>query len=124
MTEAMSVKTIIRHLLTGLAFLVAYVALDYVSYVKPYRDVGITPWNRQRSCDRTRLPRGLPIVPFVLVAPFIADIIVRQIPIPLDVDATGSFLVGSTFVPRASACGASPTSIRASGRCATCSHSW
>ncbi len=95
----MSAKTIIRHVLTGLAFLVAYVALDYVSYVKPYRNIGITPWNPPAGLAIALVfLEGLPIVPFVMVAPFVADIVVRQIPLPLEVDAFGSLLVGSTFV--------------------------
>jgi signal transduction histidine kinase len=95
----MSATTTTRHWLIGLGFLAAYVALDYVSYVKPYRDVGITPWNPPAGLAIAFVfLEGLPIVPFVLVAPLLADALVRQIPLPLAADVLGSLLVGSTFV--------------------------
>jgi len=103
-----------RRIGIGLLFLVAYVALDYVSYVKPYRGLGITPWNP---------PPGLSIAvvflggwfyaPFVLVAPALADIVVRgaalgpELEIILSVAVGGTYLAGglalqriTTFDPR------------------------
>ena len=35
------------HLAIGLAYLVSYVLLDWVSYVHPFAAFGITPWNPQ-----------------------------------------------------------------------------
>jgi signal transduction histidine kinase len=95
----MSATTTTRHWLIGLGFLTAYVALDYVSYVKPYRDVGITPWNPPAGLAIALVfLEGLPVVPFVLLAPLLADALVRHIPLPLAADVLGSLLVGSTFV--------------------------
>jgi signal transduction histidine kinase len=88
-----------RRLLIGCAFLLAYVALDYVSYVKPYRGLGITPWNP---------PPGLSIAviflggwfyaPFVLLAPALADLVVRGAGLGLWLELLLSFGVGSTYL--------------------------
>lgn len=95
----MSATTTTRHWLIGLGFLAAYVALDYVSYVKPYRDIGITPWNPPAGLAIAAVfLESMPIVPFVLIAPFVADAVVRQIPLPLAADLIGSLLIGSTYV--------------------------
>lgn len=88
-----------RRILLGCAFLVAYVVLDYVSYVKPYRGLGITPWNP---------PPGLSIAviflggwfyaPFVLIAPAMADLVVRGAGLGLWLELILSFGVGSTYL--------------------------
>jgi two-component system sensor kinase FixL len=88
-----------RRILLGCAFLAAYIALDYVSYVKPYRGLGITPWNP---------PPGLSIAvvflggrfyaPFVLVAPALADWVVRGAGLGLWLELVLSLGVGSTYL--------------------------
>lgn len=88
-----------RRLLLGCAFLAAYVALDYVSYVKPYRGLGITPWNP---------PPGLSIAvvflggwfyaPFVLIAPAVADAVVRGGALGARLELLLSLAVGSTYL--------------------------
>lgn len=88
-----------RRVLIGIAFLAAYVALDYVSYVKPYRDIGITPWNPPVGLAVALIfLEGRALAPFVLVAPFLADLIVRETSVPLAIDFGGSMLIGATFV--------------------------
>lgn len=87
-----------RRILYGCLFLAAYVALDYVSYVKPYRGLGITPWNP---------PPGLSIAvvflggwfyaPFVLIAPAFADVIVRGAALGTGLELILSLAVGSTY---------------------------
>jgi signal transduction histidine kinase len=88
-----------RRILYGCLFLAAYVALDYVSYVKPYRGLGITPWNP---------PPGLSIAvvflggwfyaPFVLIAPVIADVVVRGAALGLKLELTMSLAAGSAYL--------------------------
>lgn len=87
-----------RRLALGCLFLVAYVALDYVSYVKPYRGLGITPWNP---------PPGLSIAvvflggwfyaPFVLIAPALADAVVRGSALGVGLELGLSLAVGATY---------------------------
>jgi signal transduction histidine kinase len=94
----MSATTTTRIWLIGLGFLAAYVALDYVSYVKPYRDIGITPWNPSAGLAIALIfLEGPPIALFVLVAPFIADLIVRDTSVPIGVELVGSLLIGATY---------------------------
>ena len=89
-----------RHrLLLGLAFVAAYIALDYVSFVKPYRGLSITPWNP---------PPGLSIAvvflggwyyaPFVLAAPFLADFVVRGSALGMGLEIVLSVAVGATYL--------------------------
>ena len=90
---------IYQRLLIGVAFLAAYVALDYVSFVKPYRGLGITPWNP---------PPGLSIAviflggwfyaPFVLIAPFLADAIVRGSALGVGLELVLSLALGGTYL--------------------------
>ncbi len=88
-----------RRLLLGCAFVVAFIALDFISFVKPYRGLSITPWNP---------PPGLSIAvvflggwfyaPFVLVAPFLADLVVRGAVLGAGLELLLSVAVGSTYV--------------------------
>ena len=88
-----------RRILIGCVYLVAYVALDYVSFVKPYRGLGITPWNP---------PPGLSIAlvflggsfyaPFVLAAPAMADAVVRGAALGVPLELILSLAVGSTHL--------------------------
>ncbi|OYW54883.1 MAG: histidine kinase [Hyphomicrobium sp. 32-62-53] len=95
----MSATSTLRIWLVGLAFLAAYVALDFVSYVKPYRDIGITPWNPPVGLAVAVIfLEGIALAPFVLLAPFVADLIVRETSVPLLIDLGGSILIGGTFV--------------------------
>lgn len=96
---AMTDARIYRRILLGCAFLAAYVALDYVSYVKPYRGLGITPWNP---------PPGLSIAvvflggwfyaPFVLVAPAVADVAIRGAALGVKLELILSLAIGGTYL--------------------------
>jgi two-component system sensor kinase FixL len=95
----MSATKITRRLLIGIVFLVGYVALDYVSYVKPYRDIGITPWNPSAGLAIAIVfLEGIALAPFVLAAPFLADLFVRSTTVPVAIGLVGSFLIGGVFV--------------------------
>lgn len=70
-----------RRILIGCAFLAAYVALDYVSYVKPYRGLGVTPWNPPPGLSVALVFLGGAFyAPFVIAAPALADFVVRGTP--------------------------------------------
>ena len=91
-------KTTARTWLVGIGFLLAYVALDYVSFVKPYRDIGITPWNPPAGLAIAIVfLEGFAIAPFVLAAPFVAEAAVRSLSDPL-IEFISSVLIGGTFV--------------------------
>lgn len=88
-----------HRLLLGCLFIVAFIALDYMSFVKPYRGLSITPWNP---------PPGLSIAvvflggwfyaPFVLIAPFLADLVVRGAVLGMGLEIVLSVALGSTYL--------------------------
>jgi two-component system sensor kinase FixL len=61
-----------------LAYLVAYVALDWTSYVFPVKTYAITPWNPPAGLSVAfLLLGGLRLAPALLAAALIADLLVR-----------------------------------------------
>ncbi len=88
-----------RQLLLGCLFLVAYVALDFVSYVKPYRGLGITPWNPPPGLSTAAVFLGGWIfAPFALIAPALADAVVRGSALGVWLELVLSVAVGSIYV--------------------------
>lgn len=71
------------HLAIALAYVAAYVLLDWVSYVHPFAAFGITPWNPQTGLSFALLLLfGLEFLPWLFVAQLLADGAVRQLPLP------------------------------------------
>jgi two-component system sensor kinase FixL len=88
-----------RRLALGCAFLAAYVALDYVSYVKPYRGLGITPWNPPPGLSiAVVFLGGWAFAPFVLAAPAVADIVVRGAALGPKIELLLSLSIGGTYL--------------------------
>ena len=72
------------HLTIALAYLAAYVALDWISYVHPFAAFGITPWNPQTGLSFALiLLFGVKFVPWLFFAHLLADLLVRQLPLPI-----------------------------------------
>ena len=83
------------HLATGLAFLVSYVLLDWVSYVHPFAAFGITPWNPQIGLSFALiLLLGGAYLPWLIAAPVAADLIVRGLPLPFTAEALVVLITG------------------------------
>jgi signal transduction histidine kinase len=83
------------YLLTGLAYLAAYVLLDWVSYVHPFAEFGITPWNPQTGLSFALiLLLGRSYLPWLMVAPLAADLIVRELPLPPTAEALVVLITG------------------------------
>jgi two-component system, LuxR family, sensor kinase FixL len=79
-------------------YLVAYVALDWLSYIYPIAPLGITPWNPPPGLSLALLLRyGVRKGPWVIVAAFAAEIIVRGAPAPLPWLALSSALIGGGY---------------------------
>ncbi|WP_333793923.1 MASE1 domain-containing protein [Hyphomicrobium sp.] len=88
-----------RRILLGCLFLAAYVALDYISYVKPYRGLGITPWNPPPGLSIAMVfLGGWTYAPFVLIAPAMADTIVRGAALGPMLELALSLAVGGTYL--------------------------
>jgi two-component system, LuxR family, sensor kinase FixL len=76
------------YLVTGSAYLAAYVLFDWVSYVQPFAEFGITPWNPQTGLSFALiLLFGRSYLPWLIIAPLAADLIVRELPLPLTAEA-------------------------------------
>jgi two-component system sensor kinase FixL len=79
-------------------YIVAYVALDWVSYIYPIAPLGITPWNPPPGLSLALLLRhGLHQAPWLFVAAFAAEIIVRGAPMPLLLLALSSVVLASGY---------------------------
>ena len=63
------------------AYVVAYVALDWVSYIHPLGPFAITPWNPPPGLSIVLLlTRGFAFAPALFVAAFAAELVVRGLP--------------------------------------------
>ncbi len=83
------------HLTIALGYVAGYVLLDWVSYVHPFAVSGITPWNPQTGLSFALvLLFGLEFLPWLIVAPFVADVLVRQLPLPLGAEGLVLLLIG------------------------------
>ncbi len=83
------------------AFLVAYVALDWVSYLYPVSPLAITVWNPPPGLSLSLLLlAGLECAPALFVAALVADVVVRGAPGPVwfVVVSTAAIAAGYTLV--------------------------
>jgi two-component system sensor kinase FixL len=82
----------------GLAYVAGYVALDRISFIEPYAYFGITPWNPNTGLSFVLvLIFGLRTIPFLFVAPFMADLINRQINLPWAVEFISVALIAGGY---------------------------
>ncbi len=82
----------------GVAYLAAYVVFDWASYVQPFGAFGITPWNPHTGLSFAMiLLCGARFIPLLFVAPFLADLVVRQLPAPLSVGFLLWLVVGAGY---------------------------
>jgi two-component system sensor kinase FixL len=84
--------------LIGLAYLTAYVALEWTSYVQPFGQFGITPWNPHTGLSFVLiLLCGPRFIPLLFAAPFLADLVVRGLPAPLSTGLLLWLVVGASY---------------------------
>jgi signal transduction histidine kinase len=70
-----------RYLLEAAVFVPAYLALDWASYIEPLGSFNITPWNPGPALAIIwMMYSGLTKAPVVLLATFLADDVVRDLP--------------------------------------------
>ena len=88
----------LRPLLASLAFIPAYVLLDWASYVYPYGPFFITPWNPQPGLAVLLvMALGLPQAVSVFAAVLIADVVVRESPGGMVLAVLTSVLLASGY---------------------------
>jgi two-component system, LuxR family, sensor kinase FixL len=82
----------------GLAYLLAYLVFDFISFVEPYGSFGITPWNPPPGLSLALVYLGGTFyVPFVLIAPGLADFVMRGAPLGFTAEVLTSVAVGMTY---------------------------
>ena len=80
------------------AFLVGYVLLDWISFIQPFAPFGITPWNPPTGLSFILvLLFGQRFVPLLFAAPLLADLMVRQLPLPWWIEISTSFIIGGGY---------------------------
>jgi two-component system sensor kinase FixL len=83
------------YVVTALAYVAAYVLLDWLSYVHPFAELGITPWNPQTGLSFALvLLLGRSYLPWLMIAPLAADLIVRDLPLSPIVQALVVLVTG------------------------------
>ena len=128
------------HLEIALGYLAGYVLLDWLSYVHPFAPFGITPWNPSTGLSFALiLLFGLEFLPWLFVAPLLADALVRGAPLPIGTELIAASIIGAGYGtgaalllsprfasirrspprPRCSGCWPLPSSARPSSRLAT-----
>jgi two-component system sensor kinase FixL len=87
-----------RHIEVALAYLAGYVLLDWLSYVHPFASFGITPWNPQTGLSFALiLLFGAELMPWLLVAPLLADAVVRGFALPLGAEIAAALILGGGY---------------------------
>ena len=86
------------HLEIALGYLVGYVLLDWLSYVHPFAPFGITPWNPPTGLSFALiLLFGLQFLPWLFVAPLVADALVRGLALPIGTEIVAVSIIGAGY---------------------------
>jgi signal transduction histidine kinase len=86
------------HVEIAIAYLAGYVLLDWLSYVHPYGAFGITPWNPPTGLSFALiLLFGVEFLPWLFVAPVLADGIVRGFALPLLAEISAGAIIGGGY---------------------------
>src|SRR6516164_1778665 len=81
----------------GIAYLAAFVQLDWSSDVEPYAPFAVAPWNPLTGVSIALiLVFGARMIPVLFIAPF-AALAVRQLPLPLIIELWAAVLIGGVY---------------------------
>jgi signal transduction histidine kinase len=82
----------------GPIFLAGYVMLDWASYIQPFGVFGITPWNPPTGLSFVLiLIFGQRFLPLIFIAPLLADIVVRRMPLPPHIEVLSCLIIGAGY---------------------------
>jgi two-component system sensor kinase FixL len=77
---------------------VGYVLLDWISFIHPYAGYNITPWNPPTGLSFVLvLAFGRRMIPYLFVAPLLADLVVRQLPLSWALLLSTTAIIGSGY---------------------------
>ena len=86
------------HVTIALGYVAGYVLLDWVSYVHPFAASGITPWNPQTGLSFALiLLFGSEFIPWLFVAPLLADFVVRGWSLPIGAEVLVVLAIGCGY---------------------------
>lgn len=86
----------------GLGYLAAYVLLDWVSFIHPFTPFGITPWNPGTGLSFALvLMFGRGMIPYLFLAPLLADLVNLQTQLPWGVALLSTALIGGAYAAAA-----------------------
>jgi signal transduction histidine kinase len=87
-----------RHVEIAFAYLAGYVLLDWLSHVHPFASFGITPWNPPTGLSfAVILLFGAEFLPWLFVAPILADTLVRGLALPLGAQLAAALIIGGGY---------------------------
>lgn len=87
-----------HHVEIAVAYLAGYVLLDWLSYVHPYAAFGITPWNPPTGLSFALiLLFGVEFLPWLFIAPVLADGLVRGFTLPLLAEIAAGAIIGGGY---------------------------
>ena len=87
-----------RHIEIAIAYLAGFVFLDWLSDVHPIANVNITPWNPPTGLTFAFiLLFGPAFLPWLAVAPVLADAVVRGVTLPLAAELAQALIVGGGY---------------------------
>jgi hypothetical protein len=88
--------------LLGSGYLIIYVLLDWLSFIEPYAQFAITPWNPNTGANFALvLIFGTRMIPFMFIAPIMGDLVVRHFPLPISVELSSAAAIGGCMRPPA-----------------------
>jgi two-component system sensor kinase FixL len=95
-------RAILSTAFLGIAYLVIAVLLDWISHVEPYAPFAVAPWNPQTGVSIAFiLMFGSRMIPFLFIAPLLADLGAHQSPLPLIVELWKAVLIGGVYAAAA-----------------------
>jgi two-component system, LuxR family, sensor kinase FixL len=87
-----------KYLALGFIYLAAYVVLDWLSFVDPLGAFGVTPWNPTTGVSIALvLAFGRAFIPWLFIAPLLADGLLRHFPLPIDAEIAVAGTLGATY---------------------------
>src|ERR1700733_14830521 len=87
-----------QHVVVVAAYLAGYVALDWISFIYPFASYNITPWNPPTGLSFLLvLLFGRRMIPYLFVSPLLADLIVRQRPLPWAIEFATTAIIGCAY---------------------------
>ena len=91
-----------RHAEVTIAYLAGYVLLAWLSNVHPFGGFGITPWDPQVGLSFALvLLLGAGFIPWLFVAPVLAEGVVRGFALPLGAEVMAALIIGGGYAAAA-----------------------